>query len=76
MTTPHQAQSHTWPDEVVTQPAGSEPRLDPVSVMPSLVDLSEASLPSVPSVSRYLDESGEFPASSNGEWQSDWIEDA
>jgi hypothetical protein len=73
MATPEQAPLNKWPDENVPQPAGAESRCAPHVDSAQSGQLSEVSMPPV---ARYVDETGEVPASSFGDWQGTWIEDA
>ncbi len=73
MPAPDSNRSERWSDESVKQPAGAE------SAPGSAVDMKDPGAlagAAMPPVTRYLDETGELPLLSFGDWQGTWIEDA
>jgi len=73
MPAPDSNQSERWSDEIVQQPAGAESATGPAVDMKDPGALTGAAMPPV---TRYLDETGELPSLSFGDWQGTWIEDA
>lgn len=77
MLNPGQSQSSRFIDEIAGPPAGTESGKDPCLAgrQPAgiSIDLAQASLPSA---SRYLDDTGKISAIEFRGWQGTWIEDA